>query len=798
MEKKMIQTMIQLMYLMMENNMKRLKQIIIGNLLLCSMIGGISAQKIELKGLVREVKNNEAMAFVNVVLQTPDSVFVTGTMSGDDGKFVLPNLNPGDYRLTFSYIGYATQYIALEGLKANIAIPDVLMEEDAAELDAVTVTASAVTSRIDRKLIFPTERQVNASNNGVDLLQNMMLPRLQIDPLTHAVGALGGGEVQLRINGVKMETGDIMALQPQDVIRIEYHDNPGLRYGNAAAVINYIVRRHETGGNLGVNIQNTFNLKQFGNNSINGRINHKKSEFAINYSLNQRDIYQMWRDNEETFHFADGSTLQRREVGEPGHLQRNWHDLNATYSYLNEQRMFNVAFRYYAENQPHNDYNGKLYNMANPDDYVQMFDREKNLTSRPALDLYYQENLKNDQTLVVNVVGTNNSTDNNRIYTESRDGIYLTDVNNSVAGNKYSWIGEGIYEKKLGNNGLSAGLHHAYSYADNTYQNGHEYHTEMQQSETFLYAEWKGKVKKLDYTLGAGVTRSSFRQVNDGMDYNTYTFNPRIGLFHPLPGNSSIRLTARINNNMPSLSELSVVEQIIDSIQILRGNPNLKPYLRYESNLNYEWQKGLFYLNWEGQYEYLPSAIMDEKFREGNKIVQTWNNQKNWQRLYTGVLLRVGPIKDFLVVMLHGSVNHFISNGNNYRHVYTNPSGYVVVSGNYKKFQTQFIWQITPSNRFYGETLSGGERAHILSMGYNYKNMNFGLGAYNPFVNNYRHDTENRSEYASYKKRMYVNEMSQMFFFTFSCNFNFGRTFQSGQKRVNNVDEDAGIIKVGK
>jgi hypothetical protein len=778
--------------------MKTIRQIIIGYLLFGSIIGGISAQNIELKGLVREAKTNEALAFVNVVLQTPDSAFVTGSMSDDNGKFVIPKVNPGDYRLALSYIGYVTQYIALSGLKASITIPDILMEEETVGLDAVTVTASAVTNRIDRKLIFPTERQINASSNGIDLLQQLMLPRLQVNPLTREVGVISGGEVQLRINGVKVEVSDIVALQPKDVIRVEYHDNPGLRYGNAAAVIDYIVRRPESGGNLGVNIYNTFNLKQFGNNSINGRINHKKSEFAVNYNFNQRDVYQMWRDNEETFLLADGSVLRRKEAGEPGHFQRNWQNLNATYSYLNGKRMFNATFRYYAANQPHNDYSSKLYNMDNPDDYVQMFDREKSLSSRPAFDLYYLENLKNDQTLVFNVVGTYNTTDNNRIYTESRDGIYLTEINNLVVGNKYSLIGEGIYEKKLGSNSLNAGLRHTQSYSDNTYKNDREYHTEMQQGETFLYAEWKGKVKKLDYTLGAGVTRSSFRQINDGIDYDTYTFNPRIALFHPLPGNSSVRLTARISNHIPSLSELSVVEQTIDSIQILRGNPNLKPYLRYESTLNYEWKKGLFYLNWEGRYEYLPSAIMDEKFREGNKIVQTWDNQKNWQHLYTGLHLRVGPIKDFLVVMLYGSVNHFISNGNNYRHVYTNPSCYAVVSGNYRQFQAQFVWQIASVDRFYGETLSGGEVAHLLSLGYNYKNMNFGLGAYNPFVNNYRQNTENRSEYAFYKKSMYLNEMSRMLFFQFSYNFDFGRAFQSGQKKLNNADEDAGVMKAGK
>jgi hypothetical protein len=625
-----------------------------------------------------------------------------------------------------------------------------------------------------------------------------MLSRIQVNPVSQEVGILGGGEVQLRINGVKVVKNDVLALKPSDIIRVEYHDNPGLRYGNAAAVIDYIVRRHETGGNLGVNLRNSFLLKRWGNNAVNGRINHKKSEFAVNYSIAQRDFDDIWRDNEETFRFADGTVIRRKEVGEPGRFQRYWQELNATYSYLNENRMFNATFRYYADNTAHFDNIGKLYNMEAPDDFVQVFDGQKDLTSRPAIDLYYQENLKNDRTLVVNLVGTYNNTDNNRIYTESREDDLLTDINNSVAGEKYSWIGEAIYERKLGDNRLSAGLRHTQAYTDNIYRNSHENNTEMQQSETYLYSEWKGKVKKLDYTLGLGLTRSYFEQKNDGTNYETYTFNPRLSLFHPLSGNSSVRLTARINNSMPSLSELSAVEQTIDSIQIQRGNPNLKSYVRYQTELNYEWKKGLFYANLQGKYHYFPSAVMEEKFLEDNKIVQTWNNQKNMQYANANLSLRIGPVKNIVTLMLEGGLNHYVSNGNNYRHVYNNPFLHAIMSANYKNFQGNLIWEFFPENNFSGETMQGGERIHLLLVGYKYKDMNFGVGAINPFANDYRQDSENMSAFASYKRSLYSNDISKMYFFTFSYNFSFGRKFDSGQKRLSNSDDDSGVMKAGK
>ncbi|MDR2138865.1 MAG: carboxypeptidase-like regulatory domain-containing protein [Tannerella sp.] len=772
-----------------------MKKISIVWLLLCSIIGGISAQQIELKGLVREAKNSEPLAFVNVVLQTPDSAFVTGAVSDDNGRFAIPKIQPGDYRLALSFMGYKTLYIEVAGLSKNLALPDILMEEEAVGLDAVTVTGSASTSRIDRKLIFPTERQVKISRNGFDLLQQLMLPRLQMDLMKREISVPGGGEVQLRINGVRVEVNDIAAIQPADIIRVEYHDNPGLRYGNAEVVLDYIVRRHETGGNLGVNIQNAFILKKFGYSGINGRINHKKSEFSVNYNINHQNSFETWRDNEELFTFADGSILRRREAGEPLPGRVLSPNLTAAYSFLNDGRMFNATFRYNVFDYKDN-YKARLYDMDRPEDYVRMFDLNKNYVSRPALDLYYQENLKNDQTLIVNLVGTYNHTDDTRSYQESRDGTLLTDANSIVSGNKYSWIGEGIYERKLGANSLSAGVRHTQAYSDNTYRNGHEYHTAMRQGETFLYGEWKGKVRKLDYTLGAGVTRSFFRQENAGEDYEYYTFNPRLALFHPLPGNSSVRLKADIGSNTPSLSSLSDVEQVIDSLQIQRGNPDLKPFLTYRSELNYEWKKGLFYAGFQGRYEYQPSAVMERKFWEGGKIVRTWDNQKNWQRMSGSLQLRVGPVKDILQVSVTGGVNHFISHGNTYRHVYTNPYISIMMNGNYKDF-TASLMLYTPQDWFFSEQLFGGSNSHILSLGYKYRAVNFGLSMFNPFYGWKRH-IENRSEYASYQQTLHVNDVSRLLLFTFSWNMNFGRSFQSDQKRLNNADEDAGVMKAGK
>ena len=775
-----------------------MKRILFAIMLLGCMIQGVFAQNLEIKGMVRNGRDKAPLEFANVVLQTADSVFITGTTTDGKGRFMLDKVKAGDYLLAVSSLGYETQYIALDGFNKSIDLKEILMEDAAVSLDGVTVSASNTSSRSDRKLIFPSDRQVKASTNGMDLLQQLMLPKITVNPMSNEIKVPGNGEVQLRINGVKVELDEIKALLPTDIIRIEFHDNPGLRYRNAEVVLDYIVRRPETGGNFSVDMSQGVNAL-WGEHRVSGKINHKKSEFGASYRIGPRDFYGMSRDNEEIFHLADGTVLHRKETGDPSHASMFMHNLNLNYSVQDpEKYLFNATFRYWNNHQPHWDYRGILSNQDNPDDYVDMVDLNSSDNQVPALDLYYQRNLKNDQTLVFNVVGTYNRTSSHRFYQESRGEELLTDINNRVSGKKYSLIGEAIYEKKLANgNSLSGGVWHTQSFSDNEYRNGHDYETHMDQSASSIYGEFKGKVRKLDYMLGVELARLYYKQEGTDDSDQFYTFNPRFTLQYALPGQSFIRLKGYVGNLSPSLGNLNAVEQVIDSLQLQRGNPRLESYMSYLLDLNYEYQKGIFYALVNGTYEYVPNAIMDEKYQEGNKIIQTWNNQKNWQRVGGFARFRVGPIKDILQFSFTGGVNHYISNGNTYSHRYTNWYCNMQASFTWKKFMLMYQMN-TNWNRFWGETLEGGENIQMFMAKYNFKNLSLGIGAFNPFSDNWKVQSENWNQYASSKKTSYIKESSRLFVVSVSYNFSFGRTYKAGQKRLNNSDSDSGVMSTGK
>lgn len=328
----------------------------IGLLIVCLIlsVGFVFAQKIKITGKVLDGSMDKApFEFANVVLQTSDSVFVTGASTDAKGSFKLDNVQQGDYRLIISAIGYTDLVTDLAGLSKSVDLGELTLDEATQQLREVTVTAANIVNQADRKIVFPSQKQLEASTNGINLLQALMLPRIQVNPLSKSVDMAGGGTVQLCMNGVKVSAEDINALQPADILRIEYLEDPGLRYGNAEAVLNYITRRHETGGSVSLDMMNSPHIV-FHNDAVSARLNHKKSEFSVSYRTSPRDFYDCWRSNEETFHFKDGTSLNRYEKGKPGHLQELNHGGSFTYNYQEpEKYQLNAKLGYWGYMQPH-------------------------------------------------------------------------------------------------------------------------------------------------------------------------------------------------------------------------------------------------------------------------------------------------------------------------------------------------------------------------------------------------------------------------------------------------------------
>ena len=225
--------------------------------LLISFSWGIRAQQLQIRGKVIDLSDKSPLEFANITLQTADSAFITGTTTDSKGLFRIEKVKAGDYQVSVSSIGYKTSVVSVLGLSQNIDLGTISLASASISLDEVTVNASAIRNTADRKIAFPTSEQKAASSNGINLLNALMLPRLEVDPIRNSVSLSNEGTIQFCINGIKVELSDIRGLSPQEVIRIEYHDNPGLRYGNASVVLDYIVQRETSGGSVNLDLSNS-------------------------------------------------------------------------------------------------------------------------------------------------------------------------------------------------------------------------------------------------------------------------------------------------------------------------------------------------------------------------------------------------------------------------------------------------------------------------------------------------------------------------------------------------------------
>ena len=149
-------------------------------------------------------KERQEILYANVILQRMDSAFVAGATSGEKGEFKMQKIAAGDYRLVISAMAYQTMYVDLQGFGRSANLGTLILRDVPQQWGEVTVTASNMISTADKKMVFPNQKQVKASANGVDLLRNLMLPRLTINPIDNSVGTTDGGSVQLCINGRKV------------------------------------------------------------------------------------------------------------------------------------------------------------------------------------------------------------------------------------------------------------------------------------------------------------------------------------------------------------------------------------------------------------------------------------------------------------------------------------------------------------------------------------------------------------------------------------------------------------------
>ena len=91
------------------------------------------------------------------------------------------------------------------------------------ELNEVVVEAQMQRTSPTSATCTPTGKQKNASQNAIDLLRQMAIPQILINPVSEAVTDNAGEEVAIFINHLEASREEMEELRTPDVKKVDYN-----------------------------------------------------------------------------------------------------------------------------------------------------------------------------------------------------------------------------------------------------------------------------------------------------------------------------------------------------------------------------------------------------------------------------------------------------------------------------------------------------------------------------------------------------------------------------------------------
>ena len=104
-------------------------------------------QNAQVRGNVYDKDSGEPVPFANVYLESTTK----GTTTDLDGFYTLTDIEPGDYFLVSTFIGYDTARVEIKLTKNDIEYTSLYLSESSVNIGTVNISASRQTDRTELK-----------------------------------------------------------------------------------------------------------------------------------------------------------------------------------------------------------------------------------------------------------------------------------------------------------------------------------------------------------------------------------------------------------------------------------------------------------------------------------------------------------------------------------------------------------------------------------------------------------------------------------------------------------------------
>lgn len=675
----------------------------------------------------------------------------------------LPALRPDSIK--------AVVPVGLDSLsQAQSLVTDTLVTDTIAKLPADTVATvdaapekeeqlhEVVVEAATRKDIkqgvafFPTKREKEFATDGVNLIQMMALTELPYDYRKNMVTDAGGGSVNYFIDGREATQKELRAMNPADVVRVEYFPMPTSgKYHGKRNVVNYVMKKYDRGGFT--------RLK--GVEYLDGRYG--------DYSLSSRFAYKEMAYDV----FFDGNYVNRVNTGSVTDnnfkgiaYQGNFYDsLHETVDNSRNKTKRNDLGAYFKAQWTHRSLILSAMAGWNWQQQPEAVNTSATTYTPPAIESAYAEtagtglsinpyakinmslDLPRGQSLSVILSGSYQAEKSSSLYAPQN----LSPIFNATKDRSWSGIGQVSWSKQINDKNsleISGYVHQSTSNTDyaGSYDGRNEYRDfSAQLSATFSHTFRKGTY----LSVSAGVDRID-RDINGKK--TGVQWNPAMNLSFSHKWNSKSNFQLSSNTFTMGYGGEAMNDVIIRTSELMwrKGNPELKDRLWWQSTVTNTW-------NFTPKFSMTLRGLYTRIFHQDTEtwdvmagydgVVATRSSASNADILTGGTRVTLKLFNKKLV--LNGDVDYTFFRLSGFTH---KSKGYV--GGSFSATWYGKGWYVagvlvpaTTSSYYNGIGEKYDNWNYYFNIGFNkVKNLNLSLNITNPFGQNWtsiiRYDTE--------------------------------------------------------
>lgn len=734
--------------------------------------------------------DNAPVVAATVMLLAPkDSTVLTYGITDEYGGFSIPCDIHGVISKV-SCIGFKPTYKTAN----SFSFGTIRMEVLPVQLKNVSVDADYASNYSDKTVYRPTQRQKQAAANATDLLLFMALPQIEVNPFTQSVNIPGGGNVAIFIDYLEATSQDLASMLTKDVKQVEFMAFPtDPRFKGANYVLNFVMQKYEWGGYTRIEADKWF--------SVNRTECNVYSKFVykdMTFDFYADEIYFSNRhggaDMTEQFRFTDFYGKGPRDILRRTYTDRylyktNSNDITFRAVYNTETTQFANRLNLAIDNTPHRDeeetveYSNHIISETHTSRHVSSRDYAINFNS----DFYHYFNETSALTTEASFVYGRNTLNSDY---QGSDQLHI--VNDAVEkaydatiaprlewtlgdAHTLTFSGDGRYKRHIIDYSGTSPSRQIYDVIVGMAGIGYDYMSEKLRGGTTVSWAWEGN----DIT--------GFRSTNSFPVFEIH------GVYTPSKRHQ-IQLKLNIGRDVPDAVNKSPNMLRQDALMWYTGSPDIKDNSTMMTRLNYTWlANNRWQFGFNGQYYRSDDRVTAVYLPIGPNgcMLRKYMNSGNFQCGMVGMSASAKLFDGKLTLMARPQLWLRRTTG---EYDLRNSDLVCQATATYYfgKFNV-FAYYATP-NKYIEEQSGYTERTssrYMLSLGWHHGPWHANVSAYNFLHTSWKAGMMTlNSQFYDYKRQEFNTNLHQLFSFTVSYTFNYG-------KKVNSNDETAGSGTAG-